>query len=136
MLKNEYVATCVLGNKLINVGLDDAGQCYFLEYIEDGQLKEESCGSYNTNYERYIEERFGEPVEHCQYYPDKELLKYVELKDCEHRNTYGYCYKCKYNDVREYSFRSLVDLGIIDRRGNLIGPWNELLTKINEDENK
>ena len=139
MTREEFVENIVIGNKLISVGLDDYGQCYFIEWAEDGKIKEESCGSYNFNYKGYIEERFGEPIEHCCYYPNENMFDKnykPTLEDCEHRGTYGYCFKCKYNDVKEYSFQSLVNLGIIDRRGNVIGPWNDILIKINEDENK
>lgn len=52
MKQEEYVKTIVVYGKMVNVGMDDYGQQYFLEYIdEDGNLAEVGCGAYNTNYE-------------------------------------------------------------------------------------
>ena len=68
MKKEEYVKTIVYNDHLINIGLDDYGQTYFIEYLEDGQLKEECVGAYIIGYEDYIEWRFGEPEMNCHIY--------------------------------------------------------------------
>ena len=51
MKREEYVTTIVVYGKMVNVGMDDYGQQYFLEYVDDnGELVEFSCGSYNSDY--------------------------------------------------------------------------------------
>ena len=51
MKANEYVKTIVVYGKMVNIGLDDCGQQYFIEYVnDDGELVEEGCGAYNTDY--------------------------------------------------------------------------------------
>lgn len=60
MKKSEYVKTVVLGGKMINIGLDDYGQCYFFEFVDqNGELKEMSCGTYCFDYMQEIKDYFG-----------------------------------------------------------------------------
>ena len=63
MKQNEYIKTIVLDGKMINIGLDDYGQCYFFEYVKDGALKEVSCGTYCPDYMQEIKDYFGVEVE-------------------------------------------------------------------------
>ena len=135
MTDKEYVTSYVIGDRLVNVGLDDYGQCYFIEWADNGELKQDSCGSYNHNYKEYIEYKFGEPAEHCKYYPKEDILKgeIPELKDCDNRGTFGWCDNCKYNDVKWYSHKTLVELGVIDRRGNILAPFDQVLVKTDEN---
>lgn len=52
MKTNEYIKTIVVYGKMVNVGMDDYGQQYFLEYVnEDGELVEVGCGAYNFDFE-------------------------------------------------------------------------------------
>ena len=52
MKTNEYVKTIVVYGKMVNVGMDDCGQQYFIEYVNDkGELTEVCCGAYNFDYE-------------------------------------------------------------------------------------
>lgn len=52
MKANEYVKTIVVYGKMVNVGMDDCGQQYFLEYVNDnGELVEVGCGAYNFDFE-------------------------------------------------------------------------------------
>lgn len=52
MKQDEYFKTIVVYGKMVNVGLDDAGQEFFLEYVDDrGELVEFGCGAYNLDYE-------------------------------------------------------------------------------------
>lgn len=71
MKQEEYVKTIVIYGKMLNVGLDDYGQQYFLEYVDDnGELQEIGCGAYNSDIEdvaktivdrrRYMIEEYGE----------------------------------------------------------------------------
>lgn len=59
MKQSEYIKTIVLDGKMINIGLDDYGQCYFFEYVKDGTLKEVSCGTYCPDYMQEIKDYFG-----------------------------------------------------------------------------
>lgn len=71
MKQEEYVKTIVIYGKMLNVGIDDYGQQYFLEYVDDnGELQEIGCGAYNSDIEdvaktivdrrRYMIEEYGE----------------------------------------------------------------------------
>lgn len=52
MKQEEYVKTIVVYGKMVNVGMDDYGQQYFIEFVNDkGELEELSCGTYNFDYE-------------------------------------------------------------------------------------
>ena len=70
MKQEEYVKTIVYNGVRIDIGLSDAGQTYFIEYLEDDELKEECVGAYVTDYEYYIEWRFGIPEINCPIYND------------------------------------------------------------------
>ena len=60
MKKSEYVKTIVLDGKMINIGLDDYGQCYFFEFVDqNGELKEMCCGTYCFDYMQEIKDYFG-----------------------------------------------------------------------------
>ena len=52
MMKEEYVKTLNVGGHEIKLGLDDYGQCYFIEWADPltGELKETGLGTYNFNY--------------------------------------------------------------------------------------
>ena len=132
MKKEEFVTNFAVGDKLISVGLDDYGQCYFIEWAEDGEIKEESCGSYNMDYKGYIEYKFGEPAEHCPYYSKAEA-SYLK-RDCDNKNKYGYCDKCELQDAKWSAHKLLVELGIIDRRGNILEPFQDYVMKKDEEK--
>ena len=50
MRKEEYIKTIYIDDKKVDIGMDDYGQCYFFEWEEDGEIKSQSCGSYNPDY--------------------------------------------------------------------------------------
>ena len=66
-------------------------------YIEDGELKEESVGSYIADYEDYIEWRFGDPVINCPIY---HKITTTDTECCETKAK-SLCLECRkaYNDV-------------------------------------
>lgn len=55
MKPEEYVKTIIVYDKMVNVGIDDYGQCYFIEYLDEstGELVEISCGTYENDYEGF-----------------------------------------------------------------------------------
>lgn len=97
MKQREYIKTVVYNGHMINVGLDDYGQTYFIEYAEDGKLKEECVGAYVTDYEDYIEWRFGDPEINCPIY--HEVM--TSATECCTSRLRAFCDKCRksWNDV-------------------------------------
>ena len=97
MKQNEYIKTIIFNDRMINLGNDDAGQTYFIEYLEDGELKEECIGPYITDYEDYIEWRFGNPEINCPIYNE---VTTTDTECCPHINK-SLCLKCRkrWNDI-------------------------------------
>lgn len=51
MKRDEYLETIIVHGHMVNVGMDDAGQQYFYEFVnENGELEERGCGAYNFHY--------------------------------------------------------------------------------------
>ena len=51
MKREDYIESKVINGYLVNIGIDDYGQCFYFEYLgKDGELKEVSCGTYNLEY--------------------------------------------------------------------------------------
>ena len=88
MKTNEYVKTIVVYGKMVNVGIDDAGQQYFIEFVNaNGELVEMGCGAYNFDYEdvakhatdpdRYSREIWGdEEWDRIQKEKEERMKKY------------------------------------------------------------
>lgn len=124
-MKDEEFVTCVVfNNKHINVGLDDAGQTYFIQYTDDnGEDIEECVGSYEVDYMRYIEWRFGSP-DMCSMYKDIEYdqkLSYDNIpNECKNKSKYGFCDRCPYQDYDWYVLCQLRNLGVLNRHGDTV----------------
>ena len=100
MKQEEYIKTIIYNDRMINIGIDDAGQTYFIEYVEDGELKEACVGSYVMDYEYYIEDKFGDPVIDCPVYNE---VTTTDTECCPYRDK-GYCYRCrKYSNDVDYA---------------------------------
>lgn len=125
MLRNEYIDSFAFGDTLVNIGMDDNGQSYFLEWACNGELKQLSCGGYYTNYKEVAEYEFGDPERDCPYYKDRNM----GMGDCPYNKNYGYCANCPYEDTLETSFQTLVKLGILDRRGNVTDKFKDIIVK-------
>lgn len=97
MKQEEYIKTIVYNGIQIDVGIDDYGQTYFIEYLEDGQLQTECVGPYITDYEDYIEWRFGRPEINCPIYHD---VTTTTTECCPSVNK-SLCFKCRksYTDI-------------------------------------
>ena len=92
MKKEEYIKTIVVNGHMINIGLDDYGQTYFLEYVDgEGKLVEDCVGVYETDYEGYAESIFESP-ENCEYFD-------ICLKDGCQQEDKVYCHKCQYSPM-------------------------------------
>lgn len=50
MTKDEYIKTLNVCGKEVQLGLDDYGQCYFIEWEENGETRSMGLGTYNFNY--------------------------------------------------------------------------------------
>ena len=74
-----HVATVEIEGKKYEVYDNDYGQCYFFQYEdEDGELREESCGTYNPCYEEYIKD-FHEYHKHLKNQKLKSETKYGSI---------------------------------------------------------
>lgn len=61
MTSEEYIKTFNINGKEIKLGLDDYGQCYFIEWIDDnGETQETGLGTYNFHYMEEIYYLFDE----------------------------------------------------------------------------
>lgn len=120
MTYEEFVKVVNIGGKLVVVGYNDAGQCYFIIYVDEetGETKTINCGSYNYNYMDVIEYEFGNPSL-CEHIKD-------DVKICTHKDK-GYCHACEKYDPNEYLFQELLKLGILDRRGKVTEKYKDIL---------
>ena len=92
MKTNEYVKTIIVYGKMVNIGMDDPGQQYFIEYVDNnGDLVEVGCGAYNFDYEdvaksiidhrRYSIEIWGEEFVRDMERAREERMKKYEKED-------------------------------------------------------
>lgn len=51
----DYLETKVIDSQMVNIGADDYSQCFYFEYVENGELKEAICSTYNYDYMEEIE---------------------------------------------------------------------------------
>jgi hypothetical protein len=76
---------------MVNIGEDDYGQQYFLEYVnKEGKLVEVGCGAYNTDYHYVIERLFG---------THKQCVTFNASLVCENYLAHGYCSNCPHNQL-------------------------------------
>lgn len=123
----QFIESVKIGDHLVNVYLDDAGQSYILEYLDSKtkEIKEVGCGTYNSDYQYVIEEILGNPLE-CPHYP----LTKAKNETCEYKNQFGYCYKCFFYDVENSMLNNLVKAGFVDRRLQINPKYKKLFAEI------
>ena len=111
---DEYITSIKLNNQLVNIGLDDNGQSYFVEYLnpENQELIQVGLGTYNTDYQYTAEELLGNPEIDCKYYEESKSKNC----NCEFKNKFGYCHRCYYSDINWSMLQLLIKNGFIDRR--------------------
>lgn len=81
MKQEEYVKTIVVYGKMINIGIDDCGQQYFIEFVNDkGELKEFSCGTYNSDYEGVAKSIIDYHRSLVEEYGEEEVLEMERQK--------------------------------------------------------
>lgn len=92
MKREEYVKTIIVYGKMVNVGMDDYGQQYVIEFVNsNGELEEIGCGAYNfdyedvaktaIDYERHCREIWGdEKWEQMQKEKEERMKKYNESR--------------------------------------------------------
>ena len=91
MIKEDFIESGVYNGHMYNIGCDDCGQCYYIEYLdENGKLIETSCGTYNLDYQGVLEYLFGDPEKNCEYFNN------IKTDDCLYLFKYGFCSQCKY----------------------------------------
>ena len=95
MKPEEYVKSFIIDGREIKLGIDDYGQCYFIEWVdEDGNTQEMGLGTYNFNYmediyymfdKRYKELRRADFTRELSKKEIKELEKYYDMfnKECD-----------------------------------------------------
>lgn len=50
MTKDEYIKSYYINDKEVKLGIDDYGQCFFIEFVNDeGELEEVCLGTYNID---------------------------------------------------------------------------------------
>lgn len=52
-----FIGSTIYKGHLINIFMDDYGQCWHIQYEKDGELVDESCGTY-CEWREYVEWRF------------------------------------------------------------------------------
>lgn len=76
MKQEEYVKTIVVYGKMVNIGMDDYGQQYFIEYVNDrGELVETGCGAYNHDYEEVAKWCIDTRRAQIDFYGEEEVLR-------------------------------------------------------------
>ena len=76
MKQKEYVKTIVVYGKMVNIGMDDYGQQYFIEYVNNsGELVETGCGAYNHNYEEVAKWCIDAHKAQIDFYGEEEVLR-------------------------------------------------------------
>lgn len=99
MNSDEYVKTFNIAGKEIKLGIDDYGQCYFVEWEEDGKIREMGLGTYNFHYMEDI------------YYLFDPIYKKLVKKDLngEKMTPEEYSEWIKYKRIFEEEYISLED---------------------------
>lgn len=82
MKTNEYFKTIVVYGKMVNVGVDDPGQQYFIEFVNDkGELEEIGCGAYNFDYEDTAKVTIDYERYYREIYGAEELERMKKIKE-------------------------------------------------------
>lgn len=78
MTKEEYLETLNIKGYEVKIGIDDYGQCYFCEWIDDnGELQTHTCGTYNINYLEDIYSIFDRKGVYISLYGEEEYNNYI-----------------------------------------------------------
>lgn len=78
MRKEEYIGTLEIRGHKVDVGMDDYGQQYFFEYIEDGELQEVGVGTYESEVVEFICHYFDKKGFYISLYGIDEWKEHIE----------------------------------------------------------
>ena len=94
MKPEEYVKTFNINGKEIKLGLDDYGQCYFIEWIDDnGETQSTGLGTYNFHYMEEIYYLFDEKYKDLAR---KEMFGDLTDRDWNELNKYDKMFEEEY----------------------------------------
>ena len=97
MKPDEYIKTLNVGGKEIKLGLDDYGQCYFIEWVDDnGKTQETGLGTYNFHYMEDIYYMFDEKYKELSR---KELFGDLTDKDWNELRKYEKMFEKEYKEA-------------------------------------
>jgi len=90
MQQDEYVTSINYNGALVNIGMDDYGQSYFIEYADGESVVTVGCGTYNTDYMSTVEYCLGDP---------KKCELFEQNASCEEWDRHGFCCKCPHSEL-------------------------------------
>lgn len=97
MTNEEYFKSIFINNKEIKLGIDDYGQCFFIEFINDNnEIETISLGTYNLNYMEEIYSIFDKT--YITLLEKKFLNKPFSKRDKKKWEEYEKLFKEEYND--------------------------------------
>lgn len=111
MDKTDYLGSMIICNQLINIGIDDYGQCYYFEYAEDGKIKTNGCGTYNPDF-----------LEEICYYFDKKGA-YISLYGF--KQYWDLMNTSKENILRRYAAGRLTE----EDKNEMLKQWEQDIAK-------
>ena len=99
MTKEEYVKTFEVCGTKVDLGLDDYGQCYFIEWTDkNGERKETGLGTYNFH---YLEEIYSMFDEKYRDLARKEIFGDLTDADWNELNKYDKMFEEEYKQYDE-----------------------------------
>lgn len=99
MKPEEYVKTFNINGHEIKLGLDDYGQCYFIEWVDDlGNTRETGLGTYNF---RYMEDIYYLFDPHYKELARKNMFGDLTDKDWNELRKYDKMFEEEYKEYKE-----------------------------------
>ena len=97
MTKEEYVKTFMICGVKVELGLDDYGQCYFIEWIDkNGEKKSTGLGTYNFHYLEAIYALFDKKYKELwrKWFYSDEMSEEEKTEWKRYEETFDAEYKC------------------------------------------
>lgn len=97
MTSKEYIKTFNINGKEIKLGLDDYGQCYFIEWVDDlGNTRETGLGTYNF---RYMEDIYYLFDPHYKELARKDMFGDLTDEGWDELNKYNKMFEEEYKKI-------------------------------------